>query len=149
MAVNRNKLFALLKRFALAVASAGALSAAHAQEPPQKLPSPEHMQKLLAEGCKLWACTTDTGAVAKMTEAERKLVQETLQKIPAETSLAELEKKLGPAFRGAGTQRPVWLGPDKDKDSQIAIYIKNNKIVLIRWLKLRQWLWERAPSPAN
>jgi hypothetical protein len=149
MAVNRNRVFSLFQRGALIVASAGVLSAAYAQEPAQKLPSPEHVQKLLAEGCKLWACTTDAGAVAKMTAAERKLVQETLQKLPAETSIADLEKKLGPMFRGAGTQRPVWLGPDKDKDSQIAVYLKNNKIVLIRWLKLRQWLWERAPSPAN
>jgi hypothetical protein len=149
MAANRSKLRALLTRLALAVMGTAIVCATYAQEPAKKQPSPEQVQKLLAEGCKLWACTTDAGAVAKMTEAERKLVQETLQKVPAETSITELEKQLGPVFRGGGTPRPVWLGPDKDKNSQIAIYIKNNKIVLIRWLKLRQWLWERAPSPAN
>ncbi len=148
MAANRNSALALA-RHAAAAALLSIAIAAHAQQPVQKLPTPEQAQKLMAEGCKLWACTTDAGALAKMTEAERKLVQETLQKLPAETSVTELEKRLGPAFRGTGTPRPVWLGPDKDKNSQIAFYIKNNKIVLIRWLKLRQWLWERAPSPVN
>jgi hypothetical protein len=147
MAVNRNN---LLRRATLALATACIVCAAQAQNAnTQPAPSPEQMKRLMAEGCKLWACTTDAGALAKMTDAERKLVRDSLSKIPAETSVTELEKVLGPPHRGAGTPRPVWLGPGKDKNSQIAVYIKNNKIALIRWLKLRQWLWERAPSPAS
>jgi hypothetical protein len=153
MAVKRNSPGALVRRTALTLAWTCIVCAAHAQQPnAPKAPTPEQVQKiqkLVDEGCKLWACTTDAGALAKMTDAERKLVQDTLSKVPAETSISELEKVLGPAHRGGGTPRPVWLGPDKDKKSQIAVYIKNNKIALIRWLKLRQWLWERAPSPAN
>lgn len=138
-----------LSRWAALAAVCLACSAQAQQPTPQQLPSPEKVQELMQEGCKLWACTTDAAALAKMSAAERKLVEATLAKLPAETGIAQLEKVLGPPFRGGGTPRPVWLGPDKDKKSQIAIYLKNDKIALIRWLKLRQWLWERVPPPEN
>jgi hypothetical protein len=49
---------------------------------------------------------------------------------------------LGDVYRGQGTNRLIWLGPNKNKSSQIAIYYNNGKIFQIRWLELGNFFWQ-------
>ena len=72
----------------------------------------------MQEGCKLWACTTDAGALAKMTDAERKLVQDTLAKIPAETSVTELEKMLGPLIAAPARRARCGSAPARTRTAR-------------------------------
>lgn len=55
----------------------------------------------------------------------------------------EISKILGNVYRGQGTDRPIWLGPEKNKLSQILVYYKNGKIFQIRWLALGNFSWQK------
>jgi len=95
----------------------------------------------------LLGCAMGDRALEKMTPEQRLLVHDVLEKITPEMTEDDLVQLLGPVRRGAGTNRPVWLGPHKDTRTQIAVYFENGKIRKIAWLKwrslFRSFYWSR------
>lgn len=89
-------------------------------------------------------CARGDAALERMTPAEREIVDRVLTRIELETTEADLVRELGPPHRGAGTSRPVWLGPDGSQRSQIAVYFdERGRVFRVRWMKLGSFLWER------
>ncbi len=86
---------------------------------------------------------TGEAALAKMTADEKAYLHEKLVKIRAGSTYEDAVGILGEPMRGAGTQRPIWLGPGGDKKSQIAAYCdETGKIRKLRWMKLGVFVFE-------
>ncbi|HSA15517.1 MAG TPA: hypothetical protein P5346_12315 [Spirochaetota bacterium] len=82
-------------------------------------------------------------AVEKMNDAEKKYLDESLQKITPDLTVKQLIAILGPVYKGSGTVRPVWLAPGDDEKSRVSVYYLNNKIIKIRWVKADTFVWEK------
>ncbi len=70
--------------------------------------------------CTLWGCTEGAAALVKMSPQEKAFAAR-IASITSNMTEQDIEKLLGPVYRGGGTPRPVWLGPDGDKNSQVAV----------------------------
>ncbi len=91
----------------------------------------------------LGSCATGERAIEKMTSEQLEFLMQKLNKIEPNMNEAEVSKILGTVYRGSGTKRPVWLGPKKEKSSQIAVYYKDGKIIKILWLELNNFFWRK------
>jgi hypothetical protein len=92
------------------------------------------------------ACNIATGdeALQRMNPDEKQYLKKLISIKPDmdESKLAEL---LGPVYRGGGTARPVWLPPGGGHNSQVAVYLLNEKVFKVRWLKIGEgaFMWEK------
>ena len=82
-------------------------------------------------------------AIEKMNDAEKKYLNDSLQKITPDLTVKQLITILGPVYKGSGTVRPVWLAPGDDENSRVSVYYFNNRIIKIRWMKLDSFVWEK------
>ncbi len=88
---------------------------------------------------------TGEAALKKMTHDERRFFDEKLRRIVPGDSYQEVLKQLGPPMRGDGSARPVWLGPNNDRKSQIAVYLDETGTVRkIRWMKIGTFVIEHG-----
>ena len=96
-------------------------------------------------GCQMMNMAKHQGAqaVAVMSAREQAFLTEKLARITAQTTYEQIQTVLGTPYRGANTTRPVWLGTDKSKNSQISIYFSDGRPFRIRWIKLGQFMWEK------
>lgn len=93
----------------------------------------------------LVACASGKAAIEKMSPEQKEFLSSKLMLITPDMAEPDLVNLLGPIYRGAGTSRPVWLGPHKNESSQIAIYFSEGKIFKVRWMDLGSFTWEAKP----
>lgn len=92
------------------------------------------------------SCATGNNAIEKMSVAQRDFLETKLLSIKPNMSETEVTQILGPVYRDSGTNRPVWLGPEKKQSSQILIYYYNGRIAKIRWMEMGKFMWEKNLS---
>jgi len=92
----------------------------------------------------LSACATGDDALEKMSAEELAFVEK-LKTIRPEMTESDVSNILGPVYRGGGTLRPAWLGPNNDRESQVLVYFVDDSIYKVRWMKLGSFVWEYTP----
>jgi hypothetical protein len=94
---------------------------------------------VLAAGCG----ATGSDAVKAMSPVERSFLEQKLALIKKDMSQAQVEQILGKPYRGDGTVRPNWLGPEGGNSSQVAVYFFNDKAFKVRWMRIGRFAWNR------
>lgn len=93
--------------------------------------------------CLIISCATGDKAISKMSNTQCDFLNSKLLLIKPEMDEDSVSKLIGPVYRGSGTMRPVWLCPENNKASQIAIYYKNKLIYKVRWMQMGKFVWEK------
>jgi len=99
---------------------------------------------LLVAAAIISACgATGEDALAAMSGSEKQFLEQKVSKIHKDMTSADVQQILGEPYRGHGTLRPNWLGPEGGDRSQIAVYFMNGKAFKVRWMHLGKFVWDR------